>query len=53
MYIVEIACFFLECECELWNMIIAWALRWGVTSVGKISLLCMVHPIRENISGAG
>ena len=34
-------------------MTIPCALRWGVASIGKISLLGMAHPIWENISGAG
>ena len=31
---VEIACFYWECECELWNMTIVCAFRRGVSFVG-------------------
>ena len=34
-------------------MTIKCALRWGIASVGKISLLGVTHPIWENISSAG
>ena len=34
-------------------MTIARALKWGIASRAKISLLGVAHPIWENISGAG
>ena len=36
----RIGMFYLECDCEVWSMIIAVALRWGVASVGVISTGC-------------
>ena len=34
-----------------YNVNIAWALKWGVTSI-RITLLGKAHPILENISDA-
>ena len=41
-----------EVNVKIVSVSIAYALRWGVTSIG-ITLLGVAHPIWDNISGTG